>query len=138
MFIDGEEIERINDFGNDGNNYEGAFVLPESDSEHSVRLVVSDKAGNITDTASDGFREACAYRFNDRVTVSTDLFIRTAALIKENIVLVACITSVAAAFVIAAFVFGFNKNRNSHGNSHGNSYRNSYRNNHRTGHGNDQ
>ena len=130
LFIDGEEIERINDFGNDGNNYEGAFVLSESDSEHSVRLVVSDKAGNITDTASDGFREACAYRFNDRVTVSTDLFIRTTALIKENIVLVACITSAAAAFVIAAFAFGLNKNRNDHGNSH--------RNSHRTGRGNDQ
>ena len=85
---------------------------------------------SLYDTASDGFREACAYRFNDRVTVSTDLFIRTAALIRENIVLVACITSAAAAFVIAAFAFGLNKNRNDHGNSH--------RNSHRTGRGNDQ
>ena len=74
VYVDGAEIDRITDFTEDANNYSGVFVLNESTSAQRVRLVVADKAGNITDTDADGF--SSSYIFNREVTVSTNMFVR--------------------------------------------------------------
>jgi len=73
LYVNGELAEEITDF-TDMNNYEGKFVLAESSSRQSVRLVVEDMAGNITDTSAENFESA--YVFNSDVTVSTNIFVR--------------------------------------------------------------
>lgn len=70
IYLDGEILEEITDFTSDLNNYSGNFIIPEKDSARTVRLVVEDLAGNITDTDSEDFTSA--YTFNSKVTVTTD------------------------------------------------------------------
>ena len=48
--------------------------MNESKKAQSVRLVVEDRAGNITDTDAEGFTSA--YPFERAVTISTNLFVR--------------------------------------------------------------
>lgn len=74
VYVDEKELDDITDFSADANNYEGEFVLKESSNAQNVRFVVTDKAGNITDTNSDGFKSS--YVFNNAVTVSTNIFVR--------------------------------------------------------------
>lgn len=69
-----KETDNITDFSADANNYDGTFVLKESSNAQNVRFVVTDKAGNVTDTNSDGFTSS--YVFNNAVTVSTNIFVR--------------------------------------------------------------
>ena len=70
VYLDGEILEEITDFTADLNSYSGSFVIPEKETARTVRLVVEDLAGNITDTDSDDFTSA--YEFNSKVTVTTD------------------------------------------------------------------
>lgn len=74
VYVDGEVLDEITDFSSDLNNYEGEFTLQESEEQRSIRIVAEDKAGNITDTASEDFTSA--YVFNAKVIVTTNAFVR--------------------------------------------------------------
>lgn len=74
VYVNESEILNITNFEDDINNYTGEFKLEESSSAQTVRIVVKDIAGNITDTASEEFTSS--YVFNDSVTVSTNALIR--------------------------------------------------------------
>jgi len=67
----------ITDFADDPNNYSGLFTLTERNDAQTVRIVVEDIAGNITDTDLFGTEDSePAYAFNKSVTVSTNIFVR--------------------------------------------------------------
>lgn len=74
VYVDGEVVDTIEDFGTDLNNYTGSFVIAESSAAQVVKVVVTDLAGNITDTSAESF--SSAYAFNTNVTVSTNVFVR--------------------------------------------------------------
>lgn len=77
VYVDGEKYgKEITDFKKDLNNYNGQFVLKEKSAAQSVRLVVKDLAGNVTDTETEEFTKNCKYAFNGLVTVSTNFFVR--------------------------------------------------------------
>ncbi len=76
IYVDGQMIDTVSDFGDDRNNFTGSFTLYESRETQTVRLVVTDLAGNITDTGDDSFDPGDLYVFNDTVTVSTNVFVR--------------------------------------------------------------
>lgn len=75
VMLNDETIDTITEFEN-AYNFLGEFTIEESSSAQNVRLVVTDLAGNVTDTASDDFDSNGAYVFNDMVTVSTNFFVR--------------------------------------------------------------
>ena len=75
IFVNGILLDTIKKFDS-VNNYVGSFDLNESSEKQTVRIVVTDLAGNITDTASKEFDPGDLFVFNDTVTVSTNAFVR--------------------------------------------------------------
>lgn len=71
VYIDGVEVACWDNI--DSYIYENIFSVPSGLNQH-IRIVVTDKAGNILDTDSDNF--APGYEFQDTITVSTNFFLR--------------------------------------------------------------
>lgn len=71
VYLNGKVPESWN--GLDSYSGEHSFMIPAG-LEHTVRLVVVDKAGNVLDTADSSFSPG--YEFNDTITVSTNFFLR--------------------------------------------------------------
>lgn len=74
VYVNGELVDEITDFSADMNNFSGQFTLLEQSNAQSVKIIVEDMSGNITDTSAKDFTSA--YAFNDSVTVSTNVFVR--------------------------------------------------------------
>lgn len=70
------ETETITEFGDSAFNYSGEFTINESSDAQTVQIKVTDLAGNVTDTAAENFGTGGLYIFNDKVTVSTNFFVR--------------------------------------------------------------
>ena len=76
IILNGETTDEIMDFGDDAFNYSDQFTIRESSEAQSVRIKAVDRAGNITDTASEDFSTGGLYTFNDSIVVSTNFFVR--------------------------------------------------------------
>lgn len=74
IYVDDSLVAEITEFGTDHNNYSGSFTLSEQSYTQHIRFVVTDLAGNVTDTDSEEFTST--YEFHKDVTVSTNFFIR--------------------------------------------------------------
>lgn len=96
----GDQHQIVSDF-DDSNSFNGEFVLKESSGAQKIRIVVTDLAGNVTDTASNDFNTRNLFEFNDAVTVSTNAFVRWYA----NKALFFGTIGGASALVIAALCF---------------------------------
>ena len=71
--VDGEIVDTATDF-DDASNYSGKFTIYEKSSEQHVSFVLTDKAGNVTESDAAGFE--VPYTLEKDVTVSTNLFVR--------------------------------------------------------------
>ena len=71
--VDGEIVDTATDF-DDASNYSGKFTIYEKSSAQHVSFVLTDKAGNVTESDAEGFE--VPYTLEKDVTVSTNLFVR--------------------------------------------------------------
>ncbi len=76
VILNGKTIDTITEFGDSAFNYSGQFDISESSDKQSVRIKVTDLAGNVTDTADEDFNPGDLYTFYDMVTVSRNFFVR--------------------------------------------------------------
>lgn len=78
IILNGESYETITDFGDAVFNYSGSFKIAESDdtAAQTIRIIVTDLAGNVTDTSSEDFDTNGLYVFSDEVIVSRNFFVR--------------------------------------------------------------
>lgn len=76
VYVDDETVDSINDFSKNRNDYSGEFTIKEKNEAQTVRIKVTDLAGNVTDTKSESFSPGEKYVFFDTVTVSTNFFVR--------------------------------------------------------------
>lgn len=75
IYVNGQLVDTVERFEN-AQSYSGSFDISESNDIQTVRLIITDLAGNVTDTASESFDPGTLYTFNDKVTVSTNFFVR--------------------------------------------------------------
>ncbi len=71
--VDGEVVDTATEF-EDASNYSGKFTIHEKSSAQHVSFVLTDKAGNVTESDAEGF--SVPYALEKDVTVSTNLFVR--------------------------------------------------------------
>lgn len=71
--VDGKIVDSATDF-DDASNYSGKFPIYEKSSEQHVSFILTDKAGNVTESDAEGFE--VPYALEKNVTVSTNLFVR--------------------------------------------------------------
>ena len=76
VVVNDETVDTITDFTGSEFNYTGAFTINEMNNTQTVQLIVTDIAGNITDTSSESFTTNGLYDFTGNVTVSTNAFVR--------------------------------------------------------------
>lgn len=88
VLVNDTEVFVKEDF-EDAMNYEGSVTLDESDSKQHVRFIITDLAGNVTDTDADGFDPA--YTFERDLVISTNLWVRLRA---NTPLLIGCIAGV--------------------------------------------
>lgn len=69
------EGDGVTDVLNDVTSYSGEFTIGNSTFATSVRIVVKDLAGNVTDTDNKDF-DIDSIDFNREITVSTNFFVR--------------------------------------------------------------
>ena len=71
--VDGEVVDSATEF-DDASNYSGKFTIYEKNSAQHVSFILTDKAGNVTESDAEGF--SVPYALEKDVTVSTNLFVR--------------------------------------------------------------
>lgn len=71
--VDGEIVDSATEF-DDASNYSGKFTIHEKSSAQHVSFILTDKAGNVTDSDAEGFE--VPYVLERNVTVSTNLLVR--------------------------------------------------------------
>lgn len=87
IIVNGETVQTLTeeDIADNAYNFSGSFDIAEQDgtTAQKVRIVVTDLAGNVTDTDSDDFLKAhsednedSTYVFFNEVTVSRNFFVR--------------------------------------------------------------
>ena len=87
VFVNGKVVQTISEeeLAESAYNYTGSFDLDEQTGTvaHKVQIVVTDLAGNVTDTNSEEFLKAhskdnkeSTYVFHNEVTVSRNIFVR--------------------------------------------------------------
>ena len=88
VLVNDTEVFVKEDF-EDAMNYEGSVTLDESDSKQHVRFIITDLAGNVTDTDADGFDPD--YTFERDLVISTNFWVRLRA---NTPLLIGCIAGV--------------------------------------------
>ena len=76
IIVNGRPLDTITSFGENRFNFSGSFSLTERPFAQTIRLRITDLAGNVTDTASPDFRAAVLFDFNDSVLLSSSAYIR--------------------------------------------------------------
>jgi hypothetical protein len=76
VIVNGKAVAEITDFKENLFSYDGSFTLKADTKEQTVQIIVTDLAGNVTDTSSEAFDTQGLYTFNPNVTVSTNIFVR--------------------------------------------------------------
>ena len=76
VVLNGKSCGVITEFGDDAYSYSGQFSVKENKKAQTIQIKVTDLAGNVTNTASDDFDTKDLYTFYDKVTVSTNFFVR--------------------------------------------------------------
>lgn len=97
VYVNGVAIATFDNF-EDLINFANGFTLEEG-ANQSIRLVIEDLAGNITDTDASEFQPG--YEFNKNVTVSTNFFVRWYA---NKPLFWGSIGTVAAALLVIFFI----------------------------------
>ena len=97
VYIDGVRTKEITDV-EEITQYLGSFSVSQGMNRH-IRLVITDKAGNVTDTdvAEDGKYVA---DFNKNVTISTNIFIRWYANKALFVCSIVCVVLLTAGIVV--------------------------------------
>ena len=98
VYVNEREIP-VDDTDSEVTVFRGTLTLPEG-ADQSVRLVAEDQAGNVTDTASTDFHPGFA--FCDRITISTNFFVRLYA---NRRAFMGCVCVLAGTISLCMFFF---------------------------------